>query len=273
MFKNVTEYLKKVNSLEINSSLFDIATLPDNEYDDIFKNQEFVIFDTETTWLVWEIIDLWAVIVKNNKIRMKNGKFISFESAIKDINNIDFFWYLIFPRPYIDKDWNKQYYIPQIITDLTHIDLKLLYDNLDWKMPNKTSYDFVWCFADFIKFVWNRPLVAHNLKFDIWRIKYHMWELYINEIFNRINHVELNNFLNITTIDTLTDAKKILKVNDVENHKNSVLSWKYWLEANENMLHRAYYDTFFTWSVFFWLLQELRSLIKELDTIKIEIIN
>jgi|GEM_PF-5125690 len=49
MFKNVTEYLKKVNSLEINSSLFDIATLPDNEYDDIFKNQEFVIFDTETT--------------------------------------------------------------------------------------------------------------------------------------------------------------------------------------------------------------------------------
>jgi len=267
IFKNPSELLNKINSFEINTSIFDLAIMEWYNFDDMYNNTEFIILDTETTGLVWEIIDLGAVTVKWNKIRMKNWKFESFDSAIKHIHDVDFFGYLIFPKPIIKNDGSKKYVIPELITELTHIDLDLLYNNLNSSMPNKSSYDFVGCFDDFIDYVGCRPMVAHNFKFDIWRIKDALWNIYLRETYERIDHEKLNNFLSLATIDTLKDAKKILKVNDVKNHKNSILAGKYWVEANNSMLHRAYYDTFFTWSVFFWLLHDAKNVFNELDSI------
>lgn len=89
-------------------------------------------------------------------------------------------------------------------------------------------------------------MVAHNFQFDIGRIKQALGKDYATDFFERADHSKIERFLSVTTIDTLKDAKKILKVNDTENHKNSVLSKKYGVEADDSMLHRAYYDTFFT---------------------------
>ena len=61
--------------------------------------------------------------------------------------------------------------------------------------------------------------------------------------------------------------KKILKINDVANHKNAVLSSKYGVVADDTMLHRAYYDTLFTGSVFFWLLHDARLSVLEIDSL------
>lgn len=266
-FKSPLELLKKIKSFEINYSVFDIAALSPNELNRVYNEQEFVILDTETTGLVWEIIDLWAVTVKWNKIRMKNGSFETFNSAVQHIHDVDFFGYLIFPQPTISDDGTKSYYIPEIITELTHIDMDLLYDNLNGEMPNKSSYDFVGCFIDFMDYVWNRPMVAHNFQFDIGRIKDSLSNIYLTEMFERANHDALENFLSLTTIDTLKDAKKILKVNDVKNHKNSILAWKYWVQADDSMLHRAYYDTFFTGSVFFGLLNDTINAFDEISSI------
>lgn len=84
---------------------------------------------------------------------MKDGSFVPFKDAVRRISDVDFFGYLIFPKPIIRADGTRSYVIPEIITEITHIDLPLLERSLNGTMPNKSSYDFVEVFSMFMDFV------------------------------------------------------------------------------------------------------------------------
>lgn len=272
-YSQAEELISAADKLSINYSVLDVAANFDN-----LSNQEFVIIDTETTGFDWEIIEIWAVTVKNNCIRMKDGRFLPYHEAYKQIHNVDFFGTLIYPTPQIDSNGNEFYYIPELISSLTHIDIPLMDRSANEPMPNKSFRDFATPFFLFLDYVGDRPMVGHNLSFDIWRFADAISRFRIYEIFDYMRIVEeetgdvldakLDAFCNGLFIDTLKDAKKILKINSEPNHKNGSLATRYGLVPNEETLHRAYYDTFFTGSVFFGLIEDARKYYQEISNLR-----
>lgn len=215
-------------------------------------NNEFVIFDTETTWfgwVNWEIIDLWAIIVSNNKIKAKDGNFYSLEEFLSnDINFMDMFWCLIYP---------KNGRIPKEITEVTHIDMDTIEAwTKKWvEAPHKTELSFATAFKKFADYVDNRILVAHNNAFDRRIIKENVYNN-LDEILEIMSIEEVSKFFDTYTLDTLVEAQNTLKLNPTINYKNSTLADYYGYESNAQMLHRAFYDSVFTSWVFFWLLND-----------------
>lgn len=272
-FKNPTELIAASEQLAINYSVFDVAA----NYNEL-KNKEFVVIDTETTGFDGEIIEIGAVIIKDWAIRMKDGSFMPYAEAYKQIHNVDFFGTLIYPTPTLGKDGSEFYYIPDLISQLTHIDIPLMERCANEPMPNRSFKDFATPFFLFLDFVGNRPMIGHNLAFDLRRFADAISHYRVYEIYDYMRMVEnetgemldqkLLDFCNGTFIDTLKDARKILTVNSEINHKNSSLSGRYNLVANEETLHRAYYDTFFTGSVFFGLLEDARRYYNNIDALK-----
>lgn len=225
-----------------------------NKNNDIYTNTEFIVFDTETKWFADEIIEIGAIIVKNNKIKNEDGNFYDYDYYFANkwakVSEMEKFAFFVKP---------KILEIPKLITELTHIDLPMI---LEWekpwaKSPNKTLPDFTTALIEFIKFVNGRPMVAHNSQFDAWIFSWSVWNNVpeINKAVKewKITIEEIKNFFEIPMVDTLRDWRSILKLNPIKNHKNSELSELFWLTANEYMLHRAYYDVIFTARVFYWL--------------------
>lgn len=231
-----------------------------------YKDVEYVVFDTETKWFNDDIIEIWAIIVKDNKIKAIDWKFYDYSYFIwnkgANINKIDKFSYFIKPRVLE---------IPKLITELTHIDLDMILKGLE---TNETFENFWLALTAFIKYVWNRPLIAHNAKFDTRMFKFSIWSnlMHINNEIKegKITIKEIENFFSLPVIDTLTDAKQVLKLNVTENHKNNSLSTLFGLLPNEDMLHRAFYDVIFTTRIFYWLYETVNnSLSKNTITTKI----
>jgi len=259
---NIKDYLK--NDLisifpEINKWWINL-TIPEliiSNWIESYKNQEFICFDTETKGFRDEIIEVWAIVVKNNQIKNKNWKFYDYEYYTEKNWlrkwEMDSFWFFVYP---------KNPHIPDFITKLTNINMDIIEKWLkpETKDPNRTYPDFISMFNDFIDFINNRPLIAHNAKFDTWIFKWSVKEMFYSEIDKAIKDPnnpltidKVKSFFNLKVIDTMSEAKKIFTLNPNLNYKNSTLSDFYWLKSNEWLLHRAIYDVIFTTRNFYWL--------------------
>lgn len=156
-----------------------------------FLNDTFVVFDTETTGFYAgtdTMIEIGAVKVKNGEI-------------------IDRF----------DKLINPKRHIPEVITELTFITDEMVKDCNDEEFVTK----------EFIDWVEDLPLIAHNAKFDISMMK---------AAFSKYNLGEFN----YTVIDTMGMAR-ILHPEWI-NHKLSTLTKKLDVPWDEDKHHRADYD-------------------------------
>ena len=220
-----------------------------------YTDQEFVVFDTETLWFKDEIIEIWAIIVKNNMIKHKNGNFYPYEYYIEN-NQSKFYEMDCFPffiKPTKD--------IPEQIVDLTHITMDLIdaWMSKNATFWNQTFSNFADAFNAFIDFVWTRPIVAHNAWFDTWIFKWSVNNFYsqLDEAIKDFNHPlnldKIAQFFNLKVIDTYSMAQKALTLNPILDYKNGHLSEMFWLPPNEQMLHRAIYDVIFTARNFYWL--------------------
>lgn len=247
IYQDERQLIEAALKMRINTSIWDIVSSP--EFDYFYSLEEFVIADTETTGFDGEIIEIGAVVVKGNCIRMKDGSFMEYNRALDQIHNVDFFGALIHP---------KAGFIPQEIVNITHIDMKLIEDSIGQPMPNSGYRQFAEPFQMFLDFCGGRTVVGHNFAFDINRITDAIVNHHTLDIFKYVNHRSLEQFFESSFIDTYADAKKILKVNSEINLKNASLAARYGAIANENTLHRAYYDTFFSGIVFYGLLLDAR---------------
>lgn len=245
-------------TLSVNTSIWDMVNASEQSYNSFLKDTEFVIADTETTGFNGEIIELGAVIVKNKCVRMKDGSFLPFEQALKQMHNVDFFGALIYPTPIVDHNGNKSYYLSPIITQITNISLDLMDRSKGAPMPNSSFESYAEPFQMFLDFCGERMVVGHNWKFDIGRFRAMIEEFRTIEIFEKVKPESLENFINTNHIDSYKDAKSILIVNSEPNLKNATLARKFGVVADENTLHRAYYDAFFTGVTFYGLLEKAR---------------
>ncbi|MCR4945193.1 MAG: hypothetical protein K5986_12335, partial [Clostridium sp.] len=182
------EYKRFINlldgiSIEVEEKITDIDEISPPSVDDyyaekvIIKNEkikysdkvydEFIVVDTETTGLDCSV----DKIIEISALKYKDGKLIqSFEKLI-----------------------NPEIPIPEFITNINNITNDMVKDSetIDKVMP------------EFLSFLGDSPLVAHNAKFDI---------RYINA-----NLVPLNKKIENEVIDTLTLSRYLYK--DIENHK------------------------------------------------------
>ena len=173
----------------VNDDVDIIFNVNDNNYD--LLQDEFVVFDTETTGFYMgsdQMIEIGAVIVKNGEI-------------------LDRFDELIDPKKPI----------PKKITELTNI--------TDEMLKGKESEESVT--KRFLAWVKDRPMVAHNAKFDIG---------FINAA---VKKYKLNEFTN-TTVDTMAIARMLHP--EWNNHKLSTLVKRLDVPWNEDEHHRADYD-------------------------------
>lgn len=263
--KNITHSFEIINNFwEENLSIQNYISQIELNYNNFYsKNIEFVVFDTETKWFRDDIIEIGALICKNNQIRAKDGNFYDYSYFMNNkganIDKMDKFAFFVKPKV-LD--------IPAKITELTNINLKMI---LDWEKTWETFPNFAEALIAFIKYVDWRPLVAHNAKFDTWIFKWSVWNN-VNEITKvitewKITIEEIENFFKLPVVDTLVDAKNILKVNPANNHKNGIIASLYGLKPNEFMLHRAYYDVIFTTRILYGLIETGTSNLKQLQNI------
>lgn len=173
-----------------------------NPIDKKINEQEFVVFDLETTGLNP---------VKNETIEIGAVK-------IKDGEIIDEFSSLIKPK-------NK---IPKKITEITGIDDSMVRD----------SKRFDQVFNDFVEFIKDAPLVAHNIDFDFSFIREAL-DQYINA-------------KDVTLIDTLTLSRAVLP--KLKNHKLANLVEYFDIDLTDH--HRALDDSKATAELFTKLIKE-----------------
>ena len=155
-------------------------------------NQEYVVFDTETTGFTPysdQMIEIGAVKIKNGEV-------------------IDRFDELI----------NPGRKLPEKIVELTNITDEMLKDCDNEKNVTKR----------FMKFVGDKPMVAHNAKFDIG---------FISAAMNKYNMGEFTN----TVIDTMSMARMLYP--NWRNHKLSTLVKELDVPWDESAHHRGDYDS------------------------------
>ena len=169
-------------------------------------NDTFVVFDTETTGLNAvndKLIEIGAVKIKNGVI-------------------IDRFDELI----------NPGISIPEKITEITTITNEMVKDKRSEKEVVK----------DFIEWIEDYPMVAHNAHFDVSFIR--------NSLANN-NYGNLNN----PVIDTLVLSRFL--DNEEKRHSLSAITKRYEIEFSEEGHHRADYDAEATALVFHKMLQKI----------------
>jgi len=252
------ELLPLVSEWKISQSILDIVLNDIANWTSAYQDVEFVVFDTETTGLgarTDEIIEIGAVIVKNNQIKHKDWSFKDYEyyiSSPERFKEMDSFPYFIVP---------KSWYIPEKIVELTHISMDKI---IAWLGPNAPEWErsfenFPDAFNAFIDFIDGRPLVAHNANFDtkMFKIAFTLFQNEIDLALNNPDHPltkrKIAEFFNLDVIDTYSDAKKLLTINPNLSHQNGVLSEFFWLPPQKDLLHRAIYDVVFTSRNLFWL--------------------
>ena len=170
-------------------------------------NDSYVVFDLETTGLY---ADKGDSIIEIGAVKMKNG----------DI--IDEFNLLVNPEKKLDSK----------ITEITGI-------RDDMLVGKKKEKDAV---IEFIDWVGDLTLVAHNAKFDI---------SFINRAYREYNLGELKNNL----IDTL-GLSRYLESNQ-RYHNLATLVKRYNIEWDEDNHHRASYDARGTALIFYKMLKKL----------------
>lgn len=170
-------------------------------------NDSYVVFDLETTGLY---ADRGDSIIEIGAVKMKNG----------DI--IDEFNLLVNPGRKLDSK----------ITEITGISDDML-------VGKKTEKEAV---LEFIDWIGDLTLVAHNAKFDI---------SFINRAYREYNLGELKNHL----IDTL-GLSRYLESNH-RYHNLATLVKRYNIEWDEDNHHRASYDAKGTALIFYKMLKKL----------------
>ena len=182
-------------------------------------NDSYVVFDLETTGLY---ADKGDSIIEIGAVKMKNG----------DI--IDEFNLLVNPEKKLDSK----------ITEITGI-------RDDMLVGKKKEKDAV---IEFIDWVGDLTLVAHNAKFDI---------SFINRAYREYDLGELKNHL----IDTL-GLSRYLESNH-RYHNLATLVKRYNIEWDEDNHHRASYDAKGTALIFYKMLKKLElNNITTLDELK-----
>ena len=182
-------------------------------------NDSYVIFDLETTGLY---ADRGDSIIEIGAVKMKNGEII------------DEFNLLVNPGRKLDSK----------ITEITGISDDML-------VGKKKEKDAV---IEFIDWVGDLTLVAHNAKFDI---------SFINRAYREYNLGELKNNL----IDTL-GLSRYLESNQ-RYHNLATLVKRYNIEWDEDNHHRASYDAKGTALIFYKMLKKLElNNITTLDELK-----
>ncbi len=155
-------------------------------------NDEFVVFDTETTGFTPyndQMIEIGAVKIKNGEI---TGRF--------------------------DELINPGRKLPERIVELTNITDDMLKD-----CDNECNVT-----KRFMEFIGDKPLVAHNAKFDIG---------FISASYNKYNLGEFNN----TVLDTMSIARMLYP--NWRNHKLSTLVKELDVPWDESAHHRGDYDS------------------------------
>ena len=182
-------------------------------------NDSYVIFDLETTGLY---ADRGDSIIEIGAVKMKNGEII------------DEFNLLVNPGRKLDSK----------ITEITGISDDML-------VGKKKEKDAV---IEFIDWVGDLTLVAHNAKFDI---------SFINRAYREYDLGELKNHL----IDTL-GLSRYLESNH-RYHNLATLVKRYNIEWDEDNHHRASYDAKGTALIFYKMLKKLElNNITTLDELK-----
>ena len=182
-------------------------------------NDSYVIFDLETTGLY---ADRGDSIIEIGAVKMKNGEII------------DEFNLLVNPGRKLDSK----------ITEITGISDDML-------VGKKKEKDAV---IEFIDWVGDLTLVAHNAKFDI---------SFINRAYREYDLGELKNHL----IDTL-GLSRYLESNQ-RYHNLATLVKRYNIEWDEDNHHRASYDAKGTALIFYKMLKKLElNNITTLDELK-----
>lgn len=234
-----------------------------------YEDQEFVVFDTETNWFRDEIIEIWAIIVKNNMIKHKDWSFHPYEYYISNnkqhFNEMDSFPYFVLP---------SSWFIPDKIMELTHINMDLIEAGRKEDAPygTQTIDTFVDAFNAFIDYIWDRPIIAHNAWFDTWIFKwsinffYHQLDSAVKDINHPLTLDKIQHFFQLKVIDTYGEASRALTLNPNLNHQNGVLSAFFWLPPQRDLLHRAIYDVIFTARNFYWLYEEIWNTYERLKT-------
>ncbi|HOP65698.1 MAG TPA: PolC-type DNA polymerase III [Bacilli bacterium] len=208
------EGIKIIYGVEMNVIDDDVSVVH-NLKDYNFKDQTYVVFDTETTGFNAasgdQMIEIGAVKIKNGEI-------------------IDRFDELIDPKRKL----------PPKITEITGITDKML--------KGKRNEEEV--LKEFLKWVKDLPMVAHNAKFDISFLEI------------GCSRYKLPKFAN-TVIDTLELSRMIDP--DEYKHNLSVLTKRYNIEFDEGSHHRADYDAEATAKVFHKMIKLF--LTREIDTV------
>jgi len=174
-------------------------SIVNNENDMIFNlkdynllEEEFVVFDTETTGFTPyndQMIEIGAVKIKNGEITDRFDELI-----------------------------NPGRKLPQKIVELTNITDEMLTDCDNEENVTKK----------FMEFVGEKPMVAHNAKFDIG---------FISASFNKYNMGEFKN----TVLDTMSMARMLYP--NWRNHKLSTLVKELDVPWDESAHHRGDYDS------------------------------
>ena len=213
--KNIEEQLKNPPLFK---GLYGTELTLVNDYVDIvirptdlpLEGTEFVVFDTETTGfhaaLNDSMIEIGAVKIKDGMIE-------------------DRFDLLI----------NPGYHIPEVITNLTDIT-----DDMVKDAPNEEEAT-----KEFLSWIGESPLVAHNAKFDISMLEMAMHKYNLGELKN-------------TVIDTLELARALDR--DYSRHSLSALVKRYNIPFDEESHHRADYDAEGTALVFYKMCKKILSL-------------
>ena len=168
---------------------------------------EYVVFDLETTGLYPNSGD---TIIEIGAVKIKNGQII------------DRYDELVNPGRLLSDD----------IIKITGINNEMLADKRTEEM----------CIKDFIKWVGNLPMVAHNAKFDI---------SFIDKAFENYNLGSLSNVV----IDTL-GLSRYLESSE-RYHNLATLVKRYNIPWNEENHHRADYDSEGTALIFDKMLRKL----------------
>lgn len=167
-----------------------------NSIKNLIECSNFTVLDIETTGLS----PRYAKIIEIAAVKVKNYKFTETYSTLI----------------------NPQVLIPQMITDITGIDNKMV--------NNAPLFNDV--INEFLEFSNDSILVAHNAKFDVG---------FINHNLQLINKV-----LNLPVIDTLFLSRKLLK--DIKSHKLNVIAQYFKIDLKNH--HRALDDTIATAKIF-----------------------
>ena len=207
--KSVDEKFKVIYGVEL-TLVDDNVSIVIRPTDNILLDSEYVVFDLETTGFNAAGGDS---IIEIGAVKLKNGEIISkYDRLIKP------------PKP-----------ISERITNVTSITNEMVAD-----CGNEED-----AIKEFINWVGNLPMVAHNAKFDT---------SFVEMCYKKYNLGEFKN----TVIDTLALSRALDQ--DATRHGLSNITKRYQVEFDEESHHRGDYDALATGLVFHKMMKKLEGI-------------